>query len=153
MKIGPLDIRIHALVYVAAILIIGIVILRMYLGNSGVRLEGYYRSSILAAMNSESTATQQEGIDACHLVINVSPPPSLSGLQQLYTLKGLALQQEGKAFEALSEFERTQAMQPIGIPGLPTPQENRRLALLSGIGQKDISPPQRMALMQTIEKE
>jgi tetratricopeptide (TPR) repeat protein len=272
MKIGSVDVRVYAFVYLAAVLVIGIVILRVYLGNYGAWLEGYYRGSILAAMNSESTATQQEGIDACRAVLKASPqnvsvrlylvtlllhqkkfveaekeskeaaeipaaspdekayafmgagvahframtndepakyataaaeceklyfqkavdsqkanpdalanlafcktlqapasagsamktceplltgspPPSLAVLQQLYTLKGLALLQEGKSFDALSEFERAQALQPAGIPGLPTPQDSRRLALLGGIAQKDIAQPQRMSLMLTIEKE
>ena len=273
MKIGPVDIRVHALVYVAAVLVLGIVVLNMWRSNSGVRLEGYYRGAILAGMNSDSTPVQQEAIDACKSVLNVSPQnanvrlylaallmkqkkfveaetaaqetadlpaitpdekayawvgagvahfravsgdepakyaaaaaeceknnyfkkavdsqnkngdalanlacckalqkpgavspllkscdeamagspaPSLSGEQQMYTLKGLALLEQGKAFDALAEFERAQALQPAGLPGLPDPHDNRRLGMLAGMLQKDVSTAQRLTMIELIEHE
>ncbi len=271
MKIGPVDIRIHAIVWAVGCVAILIFILKLWSSNSDVRLEGYYHDTVIAGMNSESPPIQEEGAEACRSLLKVmpgktnvrlylgsillrlkkfteaeaafkeaagsstatpddkayawvgagvahfratsnddsakyttaaveteslfqkavdaqktngdalanlafvkalaqpksvsdlqktyddalngTPPPSLSSLQQLYTLHGLILFQQGKCNEALAEFERSQAMQPSGLPGLPSPQDNRRLAMLGGMVQRDISVPQRQDLMQRVQRE
>ena len=271
MRIGPVDIRIHAMIYAACILAVLIFVLRLWSSSSGVRVEGYYRDSILAGMNTDSAPSQEESVESCRNLLKVLPnknnvrlylgtlllrlkkyseselafketaenaaatpdekaygwvgagvahfrsvvgedvsryaaaaaesehffqsavdaqknnadaianlafakalaqprslgglqklydaavaaqvPPSMFTQQQLYTLHGLILAQDGKAVEALAEFERAQAMAPNGTPGLPNPQENRRMETLAGVVQPDVSLAQRVDLMQRVEHE
>jgi tetratricopeptide (TPR) repeat protein len=80
-------------------------------------------------------------------------PPSPYAEQQLYALHGLILMQQGKVVDALADFERAQAMQPSGLPGLPSPQDNRRTAMLAAMVQSDISQAQRIELMSRVDRE
>src|ERR1700761_6846674 len=73
MKLGSVDIRIHAILWLAGCIAILIFILQLWTSNSNIRLEGYYHDTIVQGMTSESPPVQEEALAACRQLLSVFP--------------------------------------------------------------------------------
>src|SRR5262245_5551534 len=127
MKIGPLDIRVHALVYLGAIFALIIVMLALWRSNSVGRMETVYRASIMQALIEESKNTPflDEAADKCRSLIKVTPEKISP---RLY-LGTILLREEGKAAEALSVLNEIEKM------GQATADEKTMAQLCAGVAQ------------------
>jgi tetratricopeptide (TPR) repeat protein len=122
MKIGPVDIRIHALVYLGGIVAMIIIMFAIWRSNSVGRVETIYRSSIMLALNVDDKDVNylEESAETCRTLIRVSPEKIAP---RLYL--GTILLRLNKAGEALTVFNEIEKMGSASA-------DDKRLAQLCG---------------------
>lgn len=101
MKVGKLDITIPALVYLAILLVVVVVDYRMFQAQAFSRLEGRLEPTIRMALMDGSAQALDEGVIACHSLLEADPAHP-AALLQLATIR----YRQGKYADAQEAFEK-----------------------------------------------
>ncbi|MCW8131469.1 MAG: hypothetical protein KIS92_14060 [Planctomycetota bacterium] len=73
MKIGPLDIGISTLVYLALVVVVALADYQLYAAKTAQRTEGRLESGIRASMNEGTEESYKRGAEMCRTIVAQSP--------------------------------------------------------------------------------